>query len=390
MDIKKELEELAIADKEKQRRAYELVIANREKQDRSAELVFANEEKAKRVAELVIANEVKARRIDELIIADEEKAKRVAELVIANEEKQKRADELVIANVEKQNRVAELVRAYEDKEKRAAELVIALQEKAKREAELVIADEEKKKRVEELMLAHNELQQLLQFNNDKNLFISILAHDMKSPFTVILGYTELLLDNICKNDIKKIEFFANEIHKSTNEAFALLDDLFKWGRVQSGRISFELIKINPSHICNDILKLLNPLAHTRNITIINNIPSELFVLADSDMFQVIIRNLVSNSIKFTNNDGTITINAAENSGIATFSVSDNGIGIEPDRIKKLFTIANHQTTRDLEGEKGTGLGLVLCKEFVEKHGGTICLTSESGKGTEVKFTLQCS
>jgi signal transduction histidine kinase len=412
---KGKLDELAIAKQEKAKRAAELVIANEEKAKREAELVVANvekekqiagiaiadeekvkraeelviadEEKAKRVAELVIANEEKAKRVAELVIDNEEKAKRVAEFVIADAEKQKRVAELVIAEEEKAKRVAELIIDNEEKAKRVAELVIAEEEKAKRVAELVIANEEKAKRVVELVSTNNELQQLLQLNADKDLFISILAHDLRSPFTVLLGLSEFLIGNIREYDIDEIENHLKLIKNSAQDTFALLEDLLKWIRSESGNIPFKPKNLNFTDICKNILESLNKNADSKNITIKSFTTDHIFVFADIDMLNTVLRNLVSNAIKFTNKGGTININAEENSENVTISVSDNGIGIKPDKLTKLFNISERQTTRGTEEESGTGLGLILCKEFVEKNGGKIWVESEYGKGSDFKFTL---
>ena len=394
MDKRKKSDELVIANEEKAKRAAELVIANEEKAKRAAELVIANEEKAKRAAELVIANEEKAKRAAELVIANVEKAKRIAGIAIADEEKAKRAEELIIAN-------KELVFQNKEKEKRAAELIIANkelvfqnEEKEKRAEELIIANkelvfqnDEKTKRAEELTIAHKELEQLVHLNNDKNLFISILAHDLRSPFTVILGLSDLLTENIRQFNIDKIEKLVNEINQSAQNTFTLLQDLLKWSRVQSGKIPFEPQNLSFTDICKDILKILNPNADAKNIKINYFASDEINIFADSDMLKGILRNLVSNAIKFTNNGGAININAEENSENVTISVSDNGIGIKPDNLTKLFDISQIQTTTGTAEETGTGLGLLLCKEFVEKHGGKIWVESELGKGSDFKFTL---
>jgi PAS domain S-box-containing protein len=229
--------------------------------------------------------------------------------------------------------------------------------------------------------------QLLQLNVDKDRFISILSHDLRSPFTVILGYSELLLENIHHYNIDQIESFVKDIYQSTQMTFTLLEDLLRWVRVQSGKITFEPQKLSITDISKDIFKIFNPLAQSKNITINNNASDEIIVFADSDMLKVILRNLVSNAIKFTNKNGTINISATENSESVTISVADNGIGIKPDNLMKLFDISQHHTTIDLAGEKGSGLGLVLCKEFVEKHGGKIWVESEVGKGSDFIFTL---
>jgi signal transduction histidine kinase len=376
MDEEKVLDESARAENEKAKRAAELVIANEEKAKREAELIIATEEKTKRVAELIIANEEKAKRVAELIIANEEKAKRVAELVIANEEKAKQTAGKAIDD--------------EEKAKRVAELVIANEEKAKRVAELVIANEEKAKRVEELVYTVNELQQCLQLHKDKDLFISILAHDLKNPFTALIGISDLLIENMRVYSIDETEELLRHINDASTDTFALLEDLLEWTSTQSGKIPFNPQIQDFSDICRNVLKSLNRNIEAKNITIKTSSIDNISVFADISMLKTILRNLVTNAIKFTNKGGTIKINAEENSENVTISVSDNGIGITPDKLTKLFNISHRQTTRGTEKECGTGLGLILCKEFVDKHSGNISVESECGKGTNFKFTLPAS
>jgi signal transduction histidine kinase len=373
---------------DKRKKLDELIIAKAEKQNRADELVIANQEKAKRVAELVIANEEKAIQEAEMVIADEEKAKRVAELVIANEEKQKRADELVIANEEKAKRVAELLIADDEKHKRVAELVIANEEKANRVAELVIANEEKQKRVAELVISNNELQQSIQLNADKDLFISILAHDLRSPFNALLGLSDLLLDNLPKYNINEIEEMVKHIKTSTQDTYALLEDLLKWTRAQSGKIPFNPQNLIFADICKNILEILNTNASAKKITINLLTQNKISVFSDADMLKTVLRNLISNAIKFTCTGGIIDIKAEDNQENIIVSVSDNGIGMSPEKMKKLFDISQIQTSSSgTANETGTGFGLLLCKEFVEKHGGKIWVESMCGKGSDFKFSL---
>jgi signal transduction histidine kinase len=354
------------------------------------ELVIANEEKAKRAAELVIANEEKAKREAELVVANVEKEKQTAWILIAEEEKAKRADELVVAEEEKQKRVAELVIADEEKHKRVSELIIDNEEKAKRVAELIIAEEEKAKRVAELVIINNELQSLLQLNSDKDLFISILAHDLRSPFTSLLGLSDLLIENVRIYNIEEIESLLKHIKDASKETFALLEDLLKWTGTQSGNLPFKPHILNFAAICKNTLETLNATAYAKNISINCSASDHISVFADMDMLKTIMRNLVLNAIKFTNNGGSIIIDAEENSGFVIISVSDNGIGIKPEKLSKLFDISQRQTTKGTEDESGTGLGLILCKEFVEINGGKIWVDSEYGKGSDFKFTLSVS
>ena len=163
-----------------------------------------------------------------------------------------------------------------------------------------------------------------------------------------------------------------------------------WARTQQGNIPFKPQNLSFTDVCKDILKTLDLTADAKNITIDYSTADHITVFADIDMLKTILRNIVSNAIKFTNNGGAININAEENSGNVTISVSDNGIGIAPDDLTKLFDISQILTTTGTAKETGTGLGLLLCREFVEKHGGKIWVESEVGKGSDFKFTLPVS
>jgi signal transduction histidine kinase len=442
--------ELAFQNSEKEKRVAELVIANVEKEKRADELIIANIKKAEREAELIIANKElvfqnreKERRADELIMANkelayqnEEKEKRADELIMANkelayqnEEKEKRAGELIMANIElayqnkeKEKRVAELIIANKEKKKRADELIIANkelayqnrekekradelsmankelafqnEEKVKRADELVMANkelayqnEEKEKRAEELFTANKELKQLLQLNSDKNRFISILAHDLRSPFSGLLGLSEVLIEDIRRLSTEEIEDIANNINKSAKSSFKLLENILSWARAKQGKIPFDPQILSFTNNCEDAVDVLNPIAKAKNIKIDFSTGDHINVFADVDMFKAVMRNLVSNAIKFTNPGGTISITAKQMNSNITISVSDNGIGIAPLNLMKLFEMAKVSTTKGTAEETGTGLGLLLCKEFVEKHGGKIWVESEVGKGSDFKFTL---
>jgi signal transduction histidine kinase len=160
-----------------------------------------------------------------------------------------------------------------------------------------------------------------------------------------------------------------------------------WARTQQGKIPHKPQILSFRDICINIFEILSPNANAKNITINYSAPDEINIFADIDMLKTVLRNLVSNAIKFTNNGGLININAVENSGNVTISVSDNGIGINPNNLAKLFDITEVITTKGTLKETGTGLGLLICKEFVEKHGGEIWVESEVGKGSEFRFTL---
>ncbi len=238
-----------------------------------------------------------------------------------------------------------------------------------------------------LTIANKELDQSLKFNADKDLFITILAHDLRNPFGVLLGFTELLLENIHKFDINETENIVKAINKSTRNTYTLLEDLLRWSRVRIGKFPFEPKSLNFTSICKDIINIFSANAKTKNISIYCSAMPGIYVVADVDMLKVVLRNLVSNAIKFTNTNGIIKISAEEKGSDILFSVSNTGIGIEPDRLPKLFDIAQYRTTRGTANENGTGLGLLLCKEFVEKHGGKIWAESEHGQGSVFYFNI---
>ena len=168
---------------------------------------------------------------------------------------------------------------------------------------------EKEKPAAELIIANKELEQLLQLNGDKDLFISILAHDLRSPFNALIVLSQLLKENIHTYNIDEIEDIVNHISESTQNMFTLLEDLLKWARAQSGKIPFEPQKLNFENICQEVIENLKLNANIKNITINHFTPNDVNIFADIDMFKTVIRNLVSNAIKFTNKGGLIEINA---------------------------------------------------------------------------------
>ena len=195
---------------------------------------------------------------------------------------------------------------------------------------------------------------------------------------------------IHKYDTAEIKDHLKLIEKSAEETFALLEDLLKWIRAQSGKIPFNPQNINLAVTCNNILATPASIARSKDIIINNEIAAEIIGFADTDMLKTILRNLVSNAIKFTKKGGTITITAEETPEKVTVAVSDTGIGMKPEKLNLLFDISQVQTTSGTANEKGTGLGLMICKEFVIKHGGIIWIESVPERGSVVRFTLPVS
>jgi PAS domain S-box-containing protein len=238
----------------------------------------------------------------------------------------------------------------------------------------------------ELALKESEIK-LRQLNADKVRFISILGHDLKNPFNNILGFTKILTDEIESFNKEEIKDIAKNINKSAHIINKLLEEILLWARTEQGKTPFNTQILNFRDICNNIFEVLKPNADAKNIAINCSTEDQLHVFADIDILKTVLRNLMSNAIKFTNPGGTITINAENNVENVIISVSDNGIGISPDDLTKLFKISDVTTTTGTSEEPGTGLGLLLCKELVEKHGGKIWVESEVGKGSNFKFTL---
>ena len=238
----------------------------------------------------------------------------------------------------------------------------------------------------EFIISHQNYE-LKKLNADKDRFISILAHDLKNPLGSMLGLSELLFKNVRRYDINKTEEFINLIFKSAQSTLNLLDDILNWVRAQSGKLPFEPLVLSFEEICTNVLDNLKLTADNKNIKISHFAPTEINIYADRNMLETILRNLISNAIKFTNKNGNINIYAIQDVSFATFTVSDNGVGMTTETLKRLFDITQKITSEGTESERGTGLGLLLCKEFVEKHGGKIWVESEIGKGSEFKFTI---
>jgi PAS domain S-box-containing protein len=238
----------------------------------------------------------------------------------------------------------------------------------------------------ELKLKASE-QKLKVANTTKDKLFSIIAHDLKSPLNSILGFSELLNNKIQTYDIEKSKKFATIINTSAKNNLHLLENLLTWAKTQTEQIEFipENLKLYP--IVEEIFLVLNSSASLKNIKLISSLSDDIVAYADRCMLSTILRNLISNAIKFTNSGGKIDISAVSKQDHIEISVTDNGVGINEENQKKLFGADVNFTLLGTESESGTGLGLMLCKEFVEKHGGRIWVESEVGKGSKFAFTL---
>jgi len=235
--------------------------------------------------------------------------------------------------------------------------------------------------------AENNEKIVKKINEDKDRFISILAHDLKNPFNSLLGFTDLLKKNINRYDLNKIEEQINIINKVTHDTYDLLESLLLWSKSQSGKLIINSRKIVLSKICNEIIFNLPPQAEIKKITINYNEPTKTILSADLNMLKTFLRNLISNAIKFTEKNGHIDIFIEKNHENAIISISDNGVGIKKDIQEKLWDFTKPVSTSGTANEQGTGFGLTVCKELVDKHGGKIWVESEPGKGSKFKFTM---
>lgn len=230
-------------------------------------------------------------------------------------------------------------------------------------------------------------EQLKELNASKDKFFSIIAHDMKSPFTGLLGYSELLKNEASEMDKKKIIEYSENLYKNLKNTYNLLENLLNWASLQTGRMTFNPEKVDLFLLVQGIIDLLKVNSNTKNIALKNKVAINTTVRADKNMLRTVIYNIVSNSIKFTNRGGEVVISSKRTNGFVEIFVSDNGVGIPENSLNLLFKLASNVTTKGTEMERGTGLGLLLCKEMIDKHNGKISVESVEGKGTTFRITL---
>jgi PAS domain S-box-containing protein len=243
------------------------------------------------------------------------------------------------------------------------------------------AEEELKKSADDLKI----------LNETKDRFISIISHDLRTPFSSILGFTDMLLSDRNLSEDKQIQYISY-IQESSRNMLSLVNGLLDWTRLQTGRIQFEPQRLNAKYIITKSIQMLSGVALQKNINLVSDLVNDVYVHADENLLLQVINNLVSNAIKFTGQGGIISISSAPlvRQRQVQFKIKDTGTGIKEEDIPKLFKVDTKFTTSGTEGEKGSGLGLSLCYDIVKKHGGEIAVNSEFGKGTEMIFTIPVS
>jgi PAS domain S-box-containing protein len=230
--------------------------------------------------------------------------------------------------------------------------------------------------------------ELVKINAEKDKFFSIIAHDLRSPFNAFLGFTRLMAENLNELSLDDIKKIAVVMSNSATNLYNLLENLLEWSQLQRGLIKFKPVSfLLLPRVSECILSIIEP-ADKKGLEISYDIAENISVFADANMFASIIRNLVSNSVKFTPKSGKIMIRAKiSNNNSVEISISDTGIGMKKELIRGLFHLDEKTNRKGTEGEPSTGLGLIICKDFIEKHGGTIWVESEEGKGSNFHFIL---
>lgn len=222
-------------------------------------------------------------------------------------------------------------------------------------------------------------------NATKDKFFSIIGHDLRGPFNGVLGFTELIETEYAQGSTKNLIEYTNFINSSARQAYILLENLLLWANSQRGNLNYEPSLFQINQMIKDIFSLLQATANTKKISLNLNAEKEYFVFLDEKMVETIFRNLISNALKYTRDRGEINVSIAATSDSISISVADNGIGIKPERLEKLFILEHNISTKGTKGENGSGLGLILCKEFVAQNKGSITVKSEPNVGS--KFTV---
>lgn len=249
----------------------------------------------------------------------------------------------------------------------------------------IVFDITERKEKENTLREANE--KLKELNSVKDKFFSIIAHDLRNPFNSLFATTEYLYKNIDNLETNNIKDYIKDLSNSSKQLLSLMENLLLWARAQTGKISFEPSNFDLYEVAFNALYINKPIASAKGISIENNIQPDTIVTGDMNMLNTVFRNIISNAVKFSNANTTIYINCKQLDDSIEVEVKDSGIGISSERIEKLFSVEHIYSTGGTDNESGTGLGLVLCKEFIEKHKGKIWVVSEPGKGSSFFFTI---
>lgn len=226
-----------------------------------------------------------------------------------------------------------------------------------------------------------------RYNAIRDKFFSVVAHDLKGSFSSLLGFSDLLVDMVKDQNDEKLKKFTKLLNNNLQNTYDYLNNLLEWTMAQTNGIDVNLQNFRFINLVNDVFDIVKLQAKMKTITLTYKIDEQLDLLADSKMIETVLLNLLSNAIKYSNNGGKISVSAEQNEKEFKCSVRDNGIGISEDRIKSIFIFEENSSTLGTNNETGTGLGLILSKEFIERHKGKIGVSSKLGKGTTFWFTI---
>lgn len=244
---------------------------------------------------------------------------------------------------------------------------------------LAISDLTKYKNIE---LKYEEaIRQLQNQSTEKDMLISVIAHDLRNPFNSIIGFGELMALELSKNNYPKVERYASIIHESSVKAMDLLANLVKWSQSQSGAMSFNPQNILLASVVDETCDLFDLIVTQKEISIKKSIPLGLEIFADSNMLATILTNLISNAVKFVKTGGEIIVTVVATDESLTLSVKDDGVGMAKEDLDKLFKLDTPFSSLGSTHEKGTGLGLALCKDLVSRHGGKIWAEARKNQGS---------
>jgi PAS domain S-box-containing protein len=232
-----------------------------------------------------------------------------------------------------------------------------------------------------------QARELREISIMKDKFMSIIAHDLKSPFNAIIGFADLIIKHLDQLDKEELLQGVTTIHNASTHIFKLLENLLTWAQNQSGKINFSPEILNLRKQILKTISTIESVAKNKSISIKMNIDNECRIFADENMFDTVIRNLVSNAIKYSFKGTEITITATETDQQVQISIADQGVGINPERLSAIFEIDKRSNTTGTDNEQGTGFGLILCKEFINRHQGKIWVESTPGVGSIFTFSL---
>jgi signal transduction histidine kinase len=224
----------------------------------------------------------------------------------------------------------------------------------------------------------------------KDKFFSIIGHDLMNPFNALLGFSEMLSEATKKGDKEDSIEYSAIVYQSARRIFNLLQNLLVWSKMQNGKIKYSPKLVKVDELISDSMMIVTPIARNKEIKLSWNVSEDVTATLDSNMIGSVLQNLVTNAIKFTERGGLVTVNAFVESGAINFTVSDTGIGMSEERQNKLFKLDKTSSSKGTDDEVGTGLGLIICKEFVESHQGKIWVESTLGKGSKFCFSIPLS